>query len=716
MTPAPKETPTTMSMLDHALALAHMGFHVFPIIENGRTPAIIGFPQRATRDEAQIRAWWVETDTVMGVTREREYNVGISTTRFGDDQSLLAVDVDVKKGKAGAENLAYLDMMEGVPPTLTAATPSGGQHLFYVVPEPLKTGVNVLGDGLDTRSGGGYVLGAGSRTDVGEYRWANTTPIQPAPAWMAARVGKTIKRENTGTAQVIELLDTQPAVARATEYLLQHAPVAIKGHGGDATTYKVACAVKDMGVSELTCLELMFERWNPRCPPGWAWERLGQKVSNAYHYGTKAIGSNVALPSDFEPVSTPKGEADELFPDPEAAPPRTVADLGLEDIEAIGEDELTPDRWVLGDVLCRGYVTALVSSGGIGKTALEIAMAGGIASGRVEITGMPVHEAGNVLILNNEDDNGILRKRWHALKRLHEIQGGAKHRVIIKGGAAKPIRLAKQGSDGFVKATDDVRLIKDAIRENDIKVLVIDPLVEFHACDENNNVHMNGVLSILRAIAVECDVAVLVVHHTRKPPQADATGHRGNLDSARGGSSFGGNVRRAFTLSEMTEEEAKRYCVRDDERFSYIVLDDAKGNHVRRSAQGRWFKKEGVRIATLEEVVAVRPVREGEFSDRTANLASVVAGEILDIAQGDGVDKLTMNDAVTRLVARAMFSDKAREDGRPKSTFAEQVEAAFATPVAVGGFTVRLVVGAKLEKGSNATKWFVIEAGPSVFD
>lgn len=704
MTPALKET-APMSTLDHALRLSRQGFHVFPIIEGGRTPAIIGFPQRATRDEAQIRAWWVEHDPVLGVDREHGYNVGIYTGRFGDDKALLVVDVDTKKGKSGNASLDYLDMMEGVPATLTATTPSGGRHLFYVVDEPLKTGVNVLGNGLDTRSGGGYVVGAGSVTDSGAYRWTDEGEPRPAPGWMAAKVGKTVKHDNSGTAQVVELLDTQPAISRATEYLTRIAPVAVEGTGGDMTTFKVAAAVKDQGVSELTALELMWTHWNHRCAPPWSYEQLALKVSNAYHYGTAAVGSKAADASMFEPVpGNSPGTHDELFPDPEAPPQRTVADLGLEDIEDVGESDLLPDEWVLGDVLCKGYVTALVSPGGVGKTALEIAVAGAVATGSGKVLDLKVHEAGNVLIFNNEDDNGILRKRWHALKRLHELKG-IPNRVIIKGGASRPVKLAKIGNDGMVRATDDVRLVKEAIRECEAKVVVFDPVVEFHGCDENNNVHMAAMMGIIRSIAIDCNVAILVVHHTRKPPQADSAGSRGSMDSARGAGAFGGNVRRAFTLSEMTEDEAKRFCIKDTDRFDYIVLDDAKGNHVRRSAAGRWFKKEGVRIATMEEVVAIRPVHDGELKDRNADVARVVGEELVEIAAGD--PEIGFNAALTTLVGRAMFSDKASDSGKPKTAFVEQVEAAFEKPVKVGGYEIRLVE--KAVKGSNAKKWFEIE-------
>lgn len=68
-----------MTKLDQALRLAQQGFHVFPCEPNGKLPVIKDYPNRATRDPEQIRSWFAN----------RECNIGISTTRFADDQALV---------------------------------------------------------------------------------------------------------------------------------------------------------------------------------------------------------------------------------------------------------------------------------------------------------------------------------------------------------------------------------------------------------------------------------------------------------------------------------------------------------------------------------------------------------------------------------------------------------------------------------------------------
>ena len=164
-----------MTKLDHALSLARMGFHVFPLGERSKLPDIDRYPTRATRDPQQIKRWW--TCPVLGFLQAR--NIGISTTRFDNDKALLVIDVDVRDGKPGEESLLMLELEHGpLPPTLEAITPTGGRHLFYVVENAVKQGANVLGPGLDIRSHGGYVVGVGSETENGVYQWANQTPVR----------------------------------------------------------------------------------------------------------------------------------------------------------------------------------------------------------------------------------------------------------------------------------------------------------------------------------------------------------------------------------------------------------------------------------------------------------------------------------------------------------------------------------------------------------
>lgn len=286
------------SKLQIALALAAEGFHVFPLIEGSKLPAIDAFPTKATRDEATIRRWW--TCPVLGVELDR--NIGISTSRFGDNQALLVVDVDTKKGKNGHDEILRLEI-EGYdfPATRRQSTPSGGAHYVYVVPRPVRQGANVVAPGLDVRSAGGYIVGRGSDVPLGPYT-ADDVAIAPAPQWLVDRCGEPRRPDRDTVPQSSGAVDPDRARKRAIEYLAT-APIAIEGQGGDQTTFAVAARLKDLGVDAPAALELMCEHWNDRCAPPWNPDELKIKVDNAYRYGHDKPGS-AAPEVQFPPLYT----------------------------------------------------------------------------------------------------------------------------------------------------------------------------------------------------------------------------------------------------------------------------------------------------------------------------------------------------------------------------------------------------------------------------
>lgn len=285
-----------MSSYQKAIELAQAGFFVFPLIEGGKLPAIKEWQNLATRDAEQIKAWF--TDPVM--EWDNGSNIGIRTGIAGTSTHFLVVDVDNKGDKRGDDELERL-AADGfdLPPTREHATPTGGRHLLYTADTPVGNSASKIASGVDIRGVGGFIVAPGSRVEAGEYRVLNERPVAKAPQWLIDRCSAP-KEKTIVQGEPIAAVNQLTAAQRAIDYLAS-APVSFEGQGGDDTAYRVAAKVKDFGVSESACVDLMLEHWNPRCEPPWDADELEEKVANAYAYGKDAPGVE-APEAQFEPV------------------------------------------------------------------------------------------------------------------------------------------------------------------------------------------------------------------------------------------------------------------------------------------------------------------------------------------------------------------------------------------------------------------------------
>jgi Bifunctional DNA primase/polymerase, N-terminal len=161
-------------LLGAALSYLERGWAVLPVVPKGKVPLTRHGLKDATTDRDQIEAWW---------RRWPQANVAVAT---GPPSGLLVVDLD---GETGLGSWARLEARYGVTLTLEASTGGGGVHLVYGYPSDVDLGNSAgrLGEGIDTRGRGGYVLVAPSVHPSGRrYTWTGSgeTPITPAPAWL----------------------------------------------------------------------------------------------------------------------------------------------------------------------------------------------------------------------------------------------------------------------------------------------------------------------------------------------------------------------------------------------------------------------------------------------------------------------------------------------------------------------------------------------------
>ncbi|MFO0349410.1 MAG: bifunctional DNA primase/polymerase [Alphaproteobacteria bacterium] len=314
----------TNNILDAALNYAKHGVRVFPIRPNEKTPPE-GFMWKtsATSNPDTIRKWFGP-----GGKFEGHNLAGVMGEELRDGRFLCALDLDFSKDAAGhvlkdaAPALKKFCSEKDIPfitETWRQTTPRGGDHIIYSTSRPLGTGVDRLGlAGVDVRAQGGYILLAPSTIDGKSYNATQTIfdgiarmpdeleSMLPAPS--AARAG----RPKGSVSSTDNKIDAKRAEKKALEYL-KTAPVAIEGQSGDATTFKVAAALKDLGCDEGLAFDLMAAHWNGRCSPPWSDGELRTKVANAYRYGREPAGSR-APEAVFDKVEAEPGAEERESP------------------------------------------------------------------------------------------------------------------------------------------------------------------------------------------------------------------------------------------------------------------------------------------------------------------------------------------------------------------------------------------------------------------
>ena len=251
---------------------------------------------------------------------------------------------------------------------------------------------------------------------------------------------------------------------------------------------------------------------------------------------------------------------------------------------------LPPRAWLYGTQLIRGFVTVLVAPGGTGKSAY--AMGVGIAlAARRSFLGDHIFAPINVAIINLDDPMDELERRVAAVMLAHRIKReDLEGRLFLEDCDGHGLTLAAPARDdnGFYVANPDEQALIDLIRENDIGLIVCDPFAESHTLEENSNPQMIQAAAVWRRIARATNCAVLLVHHVRK---GDATG----IDAARGAKALTDSARVGLLMTVMTPQEAEQFGIQEDDRFSYVRLDDAKRN-MAPAAKARWFHLRSVKL------------------------------------------------------------------------------------------------------------------------
>ena len=490
-------------------------------------------------------------EIVNGFSRRNAALIGVPT---GKVSGLAVIDVDIKDGKQGKEWVEKHAEMLGI--TLKAETPSGGWHYYYKHEEGLRNSAGIDGC-VDIRAEGGYVC----FPDNVNYRFLNDEELADWPAGFGA---STDAAANKSRLNLTNPMDTSAMAELRDSYDLT---------GWNRIISTLAYNAFDNGWSDAQFREFV----STICDQGSQDPDLAPIIKSARRK-TKTTDTG-----DTTPIAEPVSDA-----------------LPLAPIGMIDPMSLTPPQIIHGLDYIAGTISLTVAAGGVGKSLMMIYEACQMASQGIR-----------VMLLMLEDDPNEVRRRIHACLTFHSLNTGrvAENLIILTNEARLTMATTEHNKPVAVHAGR----LRDAIKQFGVKVVIADPFVQTHEMNENDNGQINFVADQFRSIAKELQVAIMLVHHTRKGSEFGARG-----ENARGASALKDAARSVRELRTPSSTEHATFNIAADKAHEIVVIDHTKANYTKQ-ADMRFMQKVVVDVPcgalTNLPVATVRPYEIETYED-----------------------------------------------------------------------------------------------------
>lgn len=169
-------------------------------------------------------------------------------------------------------------------------------------------------------------------------------------------------------------------------------------------------------------------------------------------------------------------------------------------------------NWLIENMWAASGVGVIGGSPKSCKSWLGLDMAVSVASGTPCLARFAVHTKGPALVYLAEDALHLVKERIEHLCQAHGIDMATLDLWVI---TSATLRLDR---------ADDRQLLDTIVRTIKPAMLVLDPFVRLHRLDENHAQDVAGLLDNLRVLQRTHDLAIVVVHHTRKNGRP---GHKG---------------------------------------------------------------------------------------------------------------------------------------------------------------------------------------------
>jgi hypothetical protein len=256
-------------------------------------------------------------------------------------------------------------------------------------------------------------------------------------------------------------------------------------------------------------------------------------------------------------------------------------------------------EWLIAERVPMRNVTLLSGDGGVGKTVALIQLAAATVLGKDWLGMRPA--VGPVLYLGAEDDADELRRRFESIAKHY----GATWRDLFDAGlrtlsfAGADALLGKPNRDGLIVETPLLAHLREDAIALKPRLIIIDPAADVFAGKEVDRVQVRQFITLLRAIAIAADCAVILAAHPSVSGMREGTGLSGST-------AWSNSVRARFYL---TKAKRNRNDSDDDAPDTGLrVLEVKKNNYgpLTASVPIRWQDGVFVLVAkdAFDQVVA----------------------------------------------------------------------------------------------------------------
>ena len=239
----------------------------------------------------------------------------------------------------------------------------------------------------------------------------------------------------------------------------------------------------------------------------------------------------------------------------------------IDSIAPFNPETIPRKIWLHGTTILCGKISILAGHGGRGKSLLALHRIVAVASG-IPITGEPVKRR-RVWLISLEDDINDLRERLTGISIGHNLQQSDYAENLMVTGFEQ--WFSHITGKTFLEIMET---ITTTIQENEIGLLMVDPLAHFLTIDENDNREMGEFMKQLQAVARKTNCAIMLIHHSRKTiPGAKTDG----LD-LRGASAIHAHARIIEIVNRLPEAEAETMGITGSDRKNIVRIENDKGN------------------------------------------------------------------------------------------------------------------------------------------